>query len=183
MRQHAAAILITLGPKLVIHQSVAMVTTSFTHFGLPAGIIPNGTPALSLPSLSCHVCVRACMRECVRECARACVCEWERERGSDCVCVSGCVASWFPVLASSYRGSILCCSLPIIQVLHALICWESVSVCLLLVLDADVMQSFCVSLQLFVHVVYSSVKTNDGQAAKSFDITLVRENAEATRPS
>lgn len=55
------------------HQSVAMATPCFTHFGLLAGVTASGTSALSVPSPSHCVRVRACA------CVRAYEGEGERE--------------------------------------------------------------------------------------------------------
>lgn len=50
------------GPKLASHWSVAMATTCLPRFLVPTGIIPTGTPALSLPPQSCCVWVCVCAR-------------------------------------------------------------------------------------------------------------------------
>lgn len=79
-------------------------------FWVPAGIIPNGTPALFVPSQSC----------CVRECVYVCV------GLSVAVC---CIDSGLPVIVSAQKRSVLSLSLPVLQVIRPFTLLVVVCVC------------------------------------------------------
>lgn len=121
-------------------------------FWVPAGIRLNDTPALSVPSQFCCVCV----------CSSLPVC---------------CIDSGLPVVVSAQRGSILSFSLPVIQVIHVFpslgenVCVRVCMVWLLMYIHTyDT--TFLYIKAAVCACCFSAVRETDRHVPVSFDITL-----------